>query len=150
MIVLCGLKLHSVTNVLVHKMFCMKNFTANHILHQKSTYTYRSVLGKLPWVLTRDITSICLHRSCYIDPLKCGTWALARDTTVVHLHPLLTKASSLFLFGLYMIPNSRPEFKATLYELPQPSWILTTYRERYWSLVDIFWTRTYMYTHIDS
>ena len=35
--------------------------------------------------------------------------------------PLLTRASSLFLFGLYMIPNSRAELRATLYELPQPS-----------------------------
>ena len=24
-----------------------------------------------------------LYRSCYIDPLKYGTWALARDTTVL-------------------------------------------------------------------
>ena len=36
------------------------------------------------WVLiiTQDINSIRLYRSCYIDPLKCGTWVLARDTTV--------------------------------------------------------------------
>ena len=40
------------------------------------------------WALTWDITSIYLYRSCYIDPLKWGTWALtqewalARDTTV--------------------------------------------------------------------
>ena len=63
-------------------------------------FDYRSVLGKRPWALkhtsrfwpawalTRDILSIRLYRSCYIDPLKCGTWALvrewalARDTTV--------------------------------------------------------------------
>ena len=61
---------------------------------------YRSVLGKRPWALkhnsqfcptwalTRDQNSIRLYRSCYIDPLKWGTWALtrewalARDTTV--------------------------------------------------------------------
>ena len=41
------------------------------------------------WALTRDINSIFLYRSCYIEPLKCGTWALtwewvlARDTTVL-------------------------------------------------------------------
>ena len=52
---------------------------------------YRSVPGKHPWalkhtsrfwpawVLTRDIISICLYRSCYIDPLKCSTWAFARE-----------------------------------------------------------------------
>ena len=28
---------------------------------------------------TRDITFICLYRSCYIDPLKCTTWALTRE-----------------------------------------------------------------------
>ena len=57
---------------------------------------YRSVPGKRPWALkhtsrfwpawalTRDI-SIRLYRSCYIDPLKWGTWTLARDTTVITL-----------------------------------------------------------------
>ena len=56
--------------------------------------TYHSVLGKRPWalkytlrfwpawVLTWDIISIRLYRSCYIDPLKWGTWALVRDTMV--------------------------------------------------------------------
>ena len=34
---------------------------------------------------TLDINSIHLYRSCYIDPLKCGTWALAWDTTVLLL-----------------------------------------------------------------
>ena len=61
---------------------------------------YRSVPGKRPWALkhnsrfwpsralTWDITSIRLYRSCYIDPLKLGTWVLTRewalawDTTV--------------------------------------------------------------------
>ena len=55
---------------------------------------YRSVPGKRPWALkhnsrfrpawalTRDINSICLYGSCNSDPLKFGTWALARDTTV--------------------------------------------------------------------
>ena len=50
---------------------------------------YRSVTGKRlwalkhnsrfwpAWALTRDIISICLYRSCYIDPLKYYiTWAL--------------------------------------------------------------------------
>ena len=64
------------------------------------TYVYRSVPGKHPWALkhnsrfwtawalTRDQTSICLYRSCYSGPFKCGTWALTRewalaqDTTV--------------------------------------------------------------------
>ena len=38
--------------------------------------------------VTRDQNSIRLYRSCYSDPLKCGTWmltrewALARDTMV--------------------------------------------------------------------
>ena len=64
------------------------------------THTIRhSVPGKHPWVLkhnsqfwpawalTGSINCICLYRSCYMDPLKCGTWALtrewalARDTT---------------------------------------------------------------------
>ena len=55
-------------------------------------YMYHSVPGKRPWVLkhigphgcmlTRDIASIRLYRSCYIDPLKCATWALAQGTTV--------------------------------------------------------------------
>ena len=40
------------------------------------------------WALTRDQNSIRLYRSCCIDPLKWGTWALTRewalaqDTTV--------------------------------------------------------------------
>ena len=52
-------------------------------------YTYRSVLGKRPWalmpacVLTQDQNPIHLHRSCYSGPLKCGTQALTRDTTVL-------------------------------------------------------------------
>jgi hypothetical protein len=63
-------------------------------------YHYRSVTGKRPWALkhysrfwpawalTWDQNPIRLYRSCYSDPLKCGTWALtrewalARDTTV--------------------------------------------------------------------
>ena len=63
---------------------------------------YCSVLGKRPWalkhtsqfwpawVLTQDIISIHLYRSCYIDPLKWGTWALTQewvlawDTMVIH------------------------------------------------------------------
>ena len=62
---------------------------------------YRSVPGKRPWALKhnsqfwpawalfQDQNSICLYRSCYIYPLKWGTWtltrewALAQDTTVV-------------------------------------------------------------------
>ena len=42
------------------------------------------------WALTQDRISIRLYRSCYIDPLKCGTWgltwewALAWDT-IVHM-----------------------------------------------------------------
>ena len=61
---------------------------------------YCSVPGKCPalkhnsrfwpaWALTRDQNSMHLYRSCYIDPLKWGTWALtwqwalAQDTTVV-------------------------------------------------------------------
>ena len=51
-------------------------------------YTYRSVPGRHPWalkhnsqfwptwVLTQDQNPICLYRSCYSGPLKCGTWAL--------------------------------------------------------------------------
>ena len=58
-------------------------------------YVYRSVPGKRPWALkhnlrfwtawalTQDQNSICLYRSCYSGPLKCGTWALAQDTTVI-------------------------------------------------------------------
>ena len=58
---------------------------------------YRSVLGKCPWALkhnsqfwpawalTRDINSICLYGSCNSDPLKFGTRALTRDTTVIDL-----------------------------------------------------------------
>ena len=43
-------------------------------------------------------------------------------TKYVYAHYIiLTKASFLLLFGSYMIPNSRAEFKATLCELPQPS-----------------------------
>ena len=37
------------------------------------------------WTLTQDINYcilVCLYRNCYIDPLKCGTWALTRDTMV--------------------------------------------------------------------
>ena len=61
--------------------------------HQQAIY--RSVPGKRPWVLkhnsrfspawalTRDQNPIRLYRSCYSGPLKCGTWALARDTTVM-------------------------------------------------------------------
>jgi hypothetical protein len=39
----------------------------------------------------RDINCIRLYRSCYIDPLKCGTWALtwelalAWDSTVLSI-----------------------------------------------------------------
>ena len=65
-----------------------------------SILIYCSVPGKRPWALkrnsrfwpawalTQDQNPIRLYRSCYIDPLKCGTWALtwewalARDTTV--------------------------------------------------------------------
>ena len=59
---------------------------------------YRSVPGKRPWALkhnsrfwpawalTQDQNSIRLYRSCYSDPLKCGTWALARDTMVIMEH----------------------------------------------------------------
>ena len=36
-------------------------------------------------LLTRDQNSISLYRSCYSGPLKCGTWVLARDTTVLLL-----------------------------------------------------------------
>ena len=39
--------------------------------------------GLHAWSLTRDITSIPLYRSCYIDPLKRATWALTLDTTVI-------------------------------------------------------------------
>ena len=54
-----------------------------------------SVLGKCPWALKLTILAHlpgikipCSYRSCYIDPLKLGTWALthgqewalARDT----------------------------------------------------------------------
>ena len=31
------------------------------------------------WVLTQDIISMRLYRSCYIDPLKCTTWAHIRE-----------------------------------------------------------------------
>jgi hypothetical protein len=68
-------------------------------------HTYRSVPGKCPWALkhnsqfwttwavTWDITSTCLYKSCYINPLKYGTWALARgpgDSTVLrrYIHTL--------------------------------------------------------------
>ena len=69
--------------------------------HHRSLY-YHSVLGKRPghfniprfrpaWALTWDIISIHLHVSCYLYPLKFGTWALstrewvlARDTTVCY------------------------------------------------------------------
>ena len=62
---------------------------------------YHSVPGKCPWVLqhnsrfwpvwalTWDIISIHLYGSCYLYPLKFGTWvltwewALAWDTTVI-------------------------------------------------------------------
>ena len=41
------------------------------------------------WALTQGQNSICLYRSCYSVPLKCGSWALTRewalaqDTTVI-------------------------------------------------------------------
>ena len=62
---------------------------------------YYIVPGKHPWVLkhnsqfwpawalTRDQNPICLYKSCYSGPMKCGTWvlltwewALARDITM--------------------------------------------------------------------
>ena len=73
------------------------NIGTQSSLHHYSKY--HSVPGKHPWALksrfgpawalTRDITSMRLYRSCCIDPLKWGTWALtrewalARDTTVI-------------------------------------------------------------------
>ena len=57
---------------------------------------YCSVLGKRPWALkhkwqfwpawalTRDITSMRLYRSCYIDPMKCGAWALTQEWALGH------------------------------------------------------------------
>ena len=52
---------------------------------------YHNVPGKCPWALqhnlrfwparalTRDKNFICLYRSCYIEPLKWGTWALTQE-----------------------------------------------------------------------
>ena len=69
---------------------------------EHTIFIYNSVPGNHPWVLkhnsrfwpawalTRDINSIGLYRSCHIDPLKCATWALAWDTTVLNTVPLLT------------------------------------------------------------
>ena len=62
-----------------------------------------NLLGKCPWALkhnsrfwpawalTQNQNSTCLYRTCYIDPLKWGTWALtqewalAQDNTVIPL-----------------------------------------------------------------
>ena len=81
-------------------------------------YTYRSVPGKHPWALkhnslfwpawtlTRDIFSIRLYRSCYIDCLKCGTWVLTREwalawdtTVIIHFLTSFSKSSSVSTVG---------------------------------------------------
>ena len=81
---------------------------------------YRSVPGKRPWALkhkslfwpawtlTQDIFSIRLYRSCYIDLLKCSTWALtqewalAQDTVVIfNLVDVAKKARVIIASYLY-------------------------------------------------
>ena len=69
----------------------------------ESMWDYRSVLGKHPWALkhtlrfwpawalTRDIISIRLYRSCYIDPLK---WE-------VHVHGMGTYPGVGACWGYY-------------------------------------------------
>ena len=77
-----------------------QNMFRVEVSHMKCYYC--SVPSKCPWVLKhnsqfwptwvlfiRDINCIHLYGSCYINPLKFGTWALtwewplARDTTVL-------------------------------------------------------------------
>ena len=79
-----------------------------------ATY-YHSVPGKCPralkhnsrywpaWALTRDINSIRLYRSCYIDPLKCGTRVLTQDTTV-YIHELAWSAQTCVVICAYIVP----------------------------------------------
>ena len=96
--------------------------------HPVKIFTYRSVLGKRPWAvnhkpwfwlvswtrplppqcwmycITWDITSIRLYRSCYIDPLKCGTWALTREwasarDTMVYMYGKLILAKLILQGG---------------------------------------------------
>ena len=47
-----------------------------------ANWAYCSVLAKPLWALIRDIFSIRLYRSCYIDPLKWDMWVLTREWTL--------------------------------------------------------------------
>ena len=69
----------------------MQDVDAAHTLISSQFWYYHSVPIKRPWalkhksrywptwVLIRDKISIHLYRSCYLDPLNCGTWALTRE-----------------------------------------------------------------------
>ena len=51
---------------------------------------------------TRDITS---YRSCYIDPLKCSTWALTREWALARDTTVLTFCNVLHIWYIRAIPT---------------------------------------------